>query len=851
VAQADAPLSLTMPSATGNDEHSQHEHANFLRMTKALFSGLGGGVERLPGDDYFGRLLQALPAAIYATDADGRIIFYNEAAAVLWGCRPTLGTSEFCGSWKLFWPDGTPLPHGECAMALALKTKQPVRGMEAIAERPDGTRVPFIPYPTPLFDATDTLIGAVNMLLDITDRQQAEERIRDSEARYRSIFDNASVAVWEEDFSGVVDMLAELRRQGVCDLHDYFQTRPDRLAEAIGRVRIVDVNDFTIELFESDSKPALLKSLGDIFLPETELIFIDELIALWEGRRRFAGETVVRTLKGNRLDVIFTMAFEGDRAERTLVSILDISARKAAEQAVLAQTYRLEKLNRIARAITSDLQLDHIVQTVTDAATELSGARFGAFFYNVPDDQCGHYQLFALSGAPRASFEKFGMPRATAVFSPTFRGTGIVRSNDIRRDPRYGKNAPYHGMPPGHLPVVSYLAVPVVSRSGEVHGGLFFGHDRPGVFTGDSEDIVAAIAAHAAIALDNAHLLQSAQAEATYRRRADEASQRLAAIVESSDDAIVSKNLDGIITTWNQGAQRLFGYPPDEAVGRPITMLIPPDRQDEEVTILGRVRRGERTEHYDTIRRRKDGSLIEVSLTVSPIKDADGKIVGASKIARDNTERRRAEEQQELLVREMSHRIKNLFAVTNSVVALSARTARSPQDMATAVQGRLSALTRAHDLTRPGLVAAQQKIGLHASLQAIIRTILSPYTEAARSMQGDRVIISGPDVPVGATAITSLALILHEFATNAAKYGALSTPAGRVAIDCTVTGDDIVMTWQERGGPPLDGPPESEGFGGQLARRMIAGQFDGEASWDWQPDGVVIRLSIPIARIAL
>ncbi|WP_255468013.1 PAS domain S-box protein [Reyranella sp. CPCC 100927] len=831
-------------AAVRDFERLINEPATVQDMAKAL--QLPPGTEL--GDGYFGQLLQALPTAVYATDAEGRIVFYNEAAAALWGYRPTLGESAFCGSWKLYWPDGTPLPHDECPMALALKTKQAVRGMEAVAERPDGTRVPFVPHPTPLFDAAGILVGAVNMLVDISDQQQIEQRLRESETRYRSIVDNVSVAFWEEDFSAVVEMLVGLRAQGVNDLHDYFQAHPDQLAEAIRRVRVVDANDFTIELFEADGKQTLLRSLSDVFLPETELIFIDELVALWEGRRRFTGETVLRTLKGKRLDVMFTMVFEGERAERTLVSILDISARKAAERAVLAQTYRLEKLNRVARAISSDLQLDHIVQTVTDAATELSGARFGAFFYNVIDAQGGHYQLYALSGAPRAAFERFGMPRATAIFAPTFRGTGIVRSADIRRDPRYGKNVPHHGMPVGHLPVVSYLAVPVISRSGEVHGGLFFGHDHPGVFTRDSEDIVAAIAAHAAIALDNARLLQSAQAEATFRRRADEASQRLAAIVESTDDAIISKNLDGIITSWNRSAQRLFGYTPGEAIGQSIMLLIPPDRHDEELTILSRIRRGEHLDHYETIRRRKDGSLVEVSLTVSPVRDADGRIAGASKIARDITDRRRAEEQQELLVREMSHRIKNLFAVTNSVVALSARSARTPQDMATAVQGRLSALTRAHDLVRPS--QAQQRFGQHASLQAIIRTTLSPYVEAARSTLHDRIDISGTDVPVGSTAITSLALILHEFATNAAKYGALSLSTGSVTVDCTVVGDDMLMTWQERGGPPLAGPPESEGFGGQLARRMVAGQFDGEATWDWQPEGVVIRLSIPLARLA-
>ena len=124
----------------------------------------------------FRELLDALPAAVYTTDAAGRITYYNEAAAELWGHRPTLGSSEWCGSWKLFWPDGTPLPHDECPMAVALKENRAVRGMEAACERPDGTRVPFIPYPTPLHDEAGNLVGAVNMLVDISDRKRTEEQ---------------------------------------------------------------------------------------------------------------------------------------------------------------------------------------------------------------------------------------------------------------------------------------------------------------------------------------------------------------------------------------------------------------------------------------------------------------------------------------------------------------------------------------------------------------------------------------------------------------------------------------------------------------------------------------------------
>src|SRR5580698_4649838 len=126
-------------------------------------------------NDHFRQVVETLPAAIYITDADGVITYYNDAAAQLWGWRPELGKNHWCGSWKLFWPDGRALPHDQCPMATALRERRPNRGMEAIAERPDGVRVPFLPYPTLLYDASGEVVGAVNMLVDITDRKRAEE----------------------------------------------------------------------------------------------------------------------------------------------------------------------------------------------------------------------------------------------------------------------------------------------------------------------------------------------------------------------------------------------------------------------------------------------------------------------------------------------------------------------------------------------------------------------------------------------------------------------------------------------------------------------------------------------------
>lgn len=442
-------------------------------------------------------LLQALPAAIYVTDAAGRITFYNEAAAELWGQHPELGKSEFGGSWKLLAPDGTPLPHDQCPIALALGSQPPSGGIEAIAERADGTRVLFLAYPTPLFNQSGALTGAINMLVDITERRRAE-----------------------------------------------------------------------------------------------------------------------------------------------------LDAR------------------------------------------------------------------------------------------------------------------------------------------------------------------------------------------------------RLAAIVESSDDAILAKDLNGIIVTWNEGAQRLFGYAPDEVVGKPVTILIPADRHDEEPAILSRIRRGERIDHYETIRRRKDGSLVEISLTVSPIKGMDGRIVGASKIARDITQQRRAQERLQLLLREMNHRIKNLFTIASSLVSLSARSATSPADLAATVGARLAALARAHELTLSKTSDTFPTAAPSTTLHDLIKTIIAPYDDDSTS-GSSRVTIGGCDIPLSGEAITSFALLLYEFATNAAKYGALSVPAGRIDIECSEEGPHFLLAWAERGSPPpAEHADEGAGYGSLLERATVKGQLGGEIEREWTPEGVIIRMSL-------
>jgi PAS domain S-box-containing protein len=429
-------------------------------------------------------LLDVLPAALYVTDAEGRITYFNDAAARLWGSLPKLHIDQWCGSSKLFRSDGTPLPHDQCPMAATLKQGTPCRG-QAIAERPDGTRVPFMAFPTPFYDRSGALVGGVNVLVDLSDHQRAERTAR-----------------------------------------------------------------------------------------------------------------------------------------------------------------------------------------------------------------------------------------------------------------------------------------------------------------------------------------------------------RLAAIVESSDDAIVSKDLNGIIETWNKGAERLFGYLAEEVVGKSITIIIPPERQHEEVGILDRIRRGEPIDHFETQRCRKDGSLVDVSLSISPVTDETGKIIGASKIARDITEQKRREQQISLLAREADHRTNNLLAVAQATVHLTQ--AETAADLKKAIEGRLRALANAH-----GMMAQSRWAG--ADLHQLVAMELSPYFR-----DGDpRAQIDGPKVLLRPEMAQATAMAVHELATNAVKYGALSTSSGRVRVQWSLkSASKLHLSWEEAGGPAVK-VPSREGFGTRAITRML-GQLDGEVKFGWHKDGLTCDIVVAI-----
>jgi PAS domain S-box-containing protein len=336
------------------------------------------------------------------------------------------------------------------------------------------------------------------------------------------------------------------------------------------------------------------------------------------------------------------------------------------------------------------------------------------------------------------------------------------------------------------------------------------------------------------LARQAADLIDRNKAEAALRESREQF-RWLASIVEFSDDAILSKNLDGIVTSWNRGAERVFGYLAEEVIGKPITILIPAERHHEENVILERIRRGDRVDHLETVRRRKDGNLIDMSLTISPVRDASGTVLGSSTIARDITERRRSEVQISVLAREAEHRAKNLLANVKAMVRLSR--ADTLDSLKEAIEGRIEALANVHSL-----FARSRWTG--AELGSLIRQELSPYSSDGEM----RTLIDGPTVMLNPDQAQTIAVALHELATNAAKYGALSGDKGRVRVEWSRSaGADgrIVLRWTEAGGPPVN-PPTRKGFGTHVMETMIRHHEGGNVHLDWHAEGLVCEIALPV-----
>jgi PAS domain S-box-containing protein len=570
----------------------------------------------------FREMLDLLPAAVYITDARGCLTYFNPACETFSGRKPEPGTDQWCVTMKLCYPDGRPMPHYECPMAVALKEGRAMRGEQAIGERPDGTHIWFEAYPTPLRDAEENIVGGINMLVDITELKRVEAVLQKSERELADFFENAAVGLHWVGPDGTI-----LRaNQAELDLLGYNRD------EYIGR-RITE--------FHADEEV-----IEDIL----RKLQTHATLKGYEARLKCKDGTI----KHVRIDS--NVLWEGDRFIHTRCFTRDVTAQKQAEAeraSLLARESdarkEAEALNEVACAV-SRLDLEIVVQKATDAATELTGAKFGAFFYNVTDEKGESYLLYAFSGAPREAFEEFGLPRNTAIFSPTFRGEGIVRIADVLADPRYGKNPPHRSMPPGHLPVRSYLAVPVVSSSGEVLGGLFFAHPETDVFTERAERIAQRIAVHAAIAMDNARLFNDAQQEIAERKRIEEAlrqrDRQFAGIFDQTTGGIAQTNLDGRFLLVNDRFCGMVGRSREELLDLRMQDVTHPDDLPGNADKF-RALVAENGPNFVIEKRyvRPDGSTVWVHNDVAAIRDDHGCVRYVVAAVTDVTERKQAEEQ--------------------------------------------------------------------------------------------------------------------------------------------------------------------------------------------------------------
>ncbi|HUQ38423.1 MAG TPA: PAS domain S-box protein [Aestuariivirga sp.] len=436
----------------------------------------------------FQNMLESLPTPIYTTDAQGHLTFFNDAAAELAGRRPELGIDQWCITWRLYRPDGTPLPHDECPMAVALKEKRVVRGLEIIAERPDGSRARVIPYPTPLFDKNGELVGAINMLVDVSARFQTEQELA-----------------------------------------------------------------------------------------------------------------------------------------------------------------------------------------------------------------------------------------------------------------------------------------------------------------------------------------------------------RLGAVVASSEDAVIGVNLEGLITHWNEGAAQLYKYESHEMIGQPIVSIVPPELRTQEAEILEKLSQGERVKNYETERMGKDGRRVSISLSASSLRDEKGNVIGMTKVGRDITERKRAEQLQQLLLNELNHRVKNTLATVQAIAHQTVRSAKSPGDFATGFAARLQALSKAHNLLT-------QSSWQGADLLSLIR----------EQLLDERISYTGPSVVLEPQVALHLSMVLHELGTNARKYGSLSVPRGRISlkwsVQATRANDDptLLLKWQERDGPSVV-VPTKQGFGTALIQQSIQAH-GGDVIINYGPEGVSCEIKVPLSQ---
>ncbi|HKG13914.1 MAG TPA: PAS domain S-box protein [Pyrinomonadaceae bacterium] len=438
-------------------------------------------------------IIESAEDAVISKSLEGVIMSWNKGAERIFGYT----ADEVVGKpVTILIPDDH--MDEEPTILARLRAGDRIEHYETVRRHKDGTLLDISLTVSPIFGPDGGIVGASKIARDITEQRRAQRALNEAAERLNLALAAARLGDWSWDAATDVVTLS------------------DTAAEIFGippgaHMTWAQLRDL---LHADDREPA--RVAVERAAAEHTDYDIEYRVVGTEG-----GDTRWVLAKGRAL------YDEAGRVTGMLGVVQDMTGRKQTEQALREQTEALSTINELGRVVSAELDLHNIVQAVTDAATELTDARFGSFFYNVLDERGASYMLYTLSGVPAAAFEHFPMPRATDLFGPTFRGEGVIRIDDVHKDPRYGKNSPYYGMPEGHLPVVSYLAVPVISRAGEVLGGLFFGHPERGAFTARHEMIVSGLSAQAAVAMDNARLYETARREREQAERAAQENERL------------------------------------------------------------------------------------------------------------------------------------------------------------------------------------------------------------------------------------------------------------------------------------------------------------------------------------
>ena len=556
--------------------------------------------------------LEKLPLAIYACDAEGNILWFNGRAAELWGREPRIGddSDRYCGSYKLYFNDRH--TRDETPMAVVLRTGIPVRGAEGKVERPDGSSIWATVHIEPVKDENGAIVGAINCFHEAS----AMQLLREQDRRLAATYEHAGIGIAEVGADG----------------------------------KLLRVNAHLAALLGHSAEELIGRSIFDQSLTESPQADEAQFQRQVQGDiDRYTIEKRFQRRDGSKLWASITSVSVRDGDGQFLYAVRvqhDITARKNAEEALVRRAEEQAALYEFIEGLQHSAGLDDVYARAMAAIFRALGCQRASILLYDESQDMKFVAWRGLSEVYRRAVEGHS-PWTPDAKKPVPICIENIEAADLPEDLKVTVRAEGIG---------ALAFVPIVA-GGRLLGKFMTYYDRPHVFA-DAENNLALTIAH-----QLGFAVERVRSEAA-RRRAERAAQQLVAIVQSSHDAIVSKDLEGVIATWNRSAERIFGYKAEEVIGRPITILIPPDRLDEEPAILARIRSGDGVDHFDTVRRRKDGTLIDISLTISPVRDEYGRIVGASKIARDITERKEAQAKLE----DSERRLKDLLAAIPAAI---------------------------------------------------------------------------------------------------------------------------------------------------------------------------------------